>query len=310
MRVLSAAWCLVVVLGVVPVSAVEETIDDFTDANLPGSLLCVPTAPKPECPLNSFNLGVFVANSSNSVTDAGLSAVIGGARGLTVSVASCSFCGMGAFDDRVVAGADPAPMGLFCFNSTASADGSFELLYNAAGAGLDASLSFAEGIRVVVANIDASSFPFSVTVTLTSGANSAQTVQTLPNMAPLPSDVMLDFAFASFTGIAGIDLDHLSSIRILVDPSTAADLQVQHIETYGTPEMETDADCENGVDDDNDGVADCNDPDCVGQSPNCAAPAPALSPRSTVALLGLLASIGGFGILRLRRRGWSPGRPS
>jgi hypothetical protein len=299
MRLGSAVWWLVVVvLAAMPATADEVTIDDFTDANLPGSLLCVPTSPKPECPVNSFNLGVFAANSSTSVTDAGLSDVIGGVRGLTVSVATCSFCGMGQFDDRVVGGVDEAPIGLFCFNSTPSADGSFELLYNAGGAGLEASLSFAEGIRLLIANIDAASFPLTVTLTLTSGANSAQAAQTLPNMAPLPTDAILDFPFAAFMNIEAIDLDHLSSIRVGVDPSTAADLQIQQIETYGTPEAETA--CDDGVDDDNDGLIDCRDPDCVGQFPGCAALAPALSPASIALLLGVLASIGGFGILRLR----------
>ena len=300
MRVSLAVWCLAVVLGAAPASAVEEIIDDFNDASLPGSLLCVPSAPKPSCPANTFNLGVFAANSSNNVTDTMLADVLGGGRGLKVSVTACSFCGPGLFDDRVVAGADPDPMGLFCYASTPSADGSFELFYDAAGAGLNVSLIFAEGIRMLLANIDASSFPIDVTVTLTSGANSAQAMQTLPNMAPLPADAIVDFPFASFTGIDGIDLSNIGSIRILVDPATAADLQIQRIATYGTPEMETA--CDDGADDDNDGLVDCRDPDCVGHSPNCAALAPALSPAATVALLGLLASIGGVGIVRLHRR--------
>lgn len=300
MRVSLAVWCLAAVLGTAPAHAVEEIIDDFSDANLPGSLLCAPTTPNPACPVNGFNLGVFTANSTNSVTDTGLTDAIGGARSLAVSVGTCSFCGMGQFDDRVVAGADPDPMGLFCYNSTASADGSFGLLYDAAGAGLNASLIFAEGIRMLIANIDSSSFPLSVTLTLTSGANSAQATQTIPDMAPLPTDVILDFPYSSFTGIDGIDLSNIASIRVLVDPNTAADLQIQRIATYGTPEMETA--CDDGEDDDNDGLIDCRDPDCVGHSPNCAALAPALSPAATVALLGLLASIGGLGIVRLRRR--------
>jgi hypothetical protein len=115
----------------------------------------------------------------------------------------------------------------------------------------------------------------------------------------LPTDLILEFPFASFMDIAGIDLDHVSSIRVLVDPDTAADLQIQRIETYGTPETETA--CDDGADDDNDGLIDCRDPDCVGEFPGCAALAPALSPISLAALLGLLASVGGFGIVRLRR---------
>jgi hypothetical protein len=153
---------------------------------------------------------------------------------------------------------------------------------------------------MLVANIDAASFPFSVTVTLASGANSATAMQAVPNVMPLPTDLILDFAYSSFTGIDGVDLSNISSIRVLVDPSTAADLQIQRIATYGTPEMETA--CDDGLDDDNDGLVDCRDPDCVGYSRNCVALAPALSSAATVGLLGLLASIGGLGILRLRRR--------
>jgi hypothetical protein len=302
MRLTLAALCGVVVLGVVPAFAIEETIDDFTDANFPGTILCVPTAPKPDCPVNTFNLGVFVANTNTMASDSGLGGVLGGTRKLTVSVASCTFCGTGPFDDRVVGGADPAPMGLFCYNSTASADGSFELLYDAGGAGLGTSLNFAEGIRVALINIDASSFPLDLTVILSSGANSAQATQTVPNSAPLPTNLTLDFPYASFAGIQGINLGDLSAVRVLVDPAAAADLQVDGIETYGTPEKETGGDCEDGLDNDNDGVIDCSDPDCVGQSPNCAAAAPALAGTSILAALALLAAIGGWGIARLRAR--------
>jgi hypothetical protein len=288
-----------------PAFAVEEVIDDFSDASLPGTLLCVPEAPKPECTglMPPFNLGVFTANSSEAVADSGLSGVIGGTRALTVSVTDCTFCGTGQFDDRVVGGADPSPLGIFCFNSTAAADGSFELLYDADGAGLNTSLSFAEGIRVAIENIDASSFPLAVTVMLTSGANSAMATQTIPDPSPDPPplNLDLDFAFASMSGIGGIDLGDISAIKITLDLDTAGDLQLRSIQTFGTPDEEIGDDCTDGIDNDNDGLVDCADPDCVTQAPECAAPAPALSAPMAVGSLVLLSMIGWVGVVRLRR---------
>lgn len=308
-QIRSRRWALSLVSSLVLFApsafAVDEVIDDFSDASLPGTLLCVPEAPKPECMglMPPFNFGVFTANSSESVSDSGLSGVIGGTRGLTVSVTDCTFCGTGQFDDRVVGGVDPSPMGLFCFNTTAQANGSFELLYDAGGAGLSTSLSFAKGIRVAISNIDASSFPFDVMLMVTSGANSAMATQTIPDPAPdpAPTDLDLDFAFASMTGIGGIDLSDISAIKIGLDLDTAGDLQLRFVQTFGTPDQEIGDDCTNGVDDDNDGLIDCADPDCVTQAPECAAPAPALSAPMAAGSLVLLSMIGWIGVVRLRR---------
>jgi MYXO-CTERM domain-containing protein len=280
------------------VGAAELVIDDFSEALYPGTLFCVPTVSKPDCPANTFNLGVFTANSSTTATDQNLAGVVGGSRKLTVAATTCSFCGSGQFDDKVVAGADP---GLFCYNSTVGADGSFELQYDAAGAGLSTSVAFAQGIRVELVNIDASSFPLTVTLTLTSGANVAQAQQVINPGSPLPTALTLDFPFPSFTNIGAVDLFDIFSLSVGIDPNLAADLQVSNIQTYGTPTEESGPDCGNGLDDDNNGFIDCRDINCARTSDLCNAPAPALSPPMLAVGLAVLIGLGGIAILRRRR---------
>ena len=261
--------------------AVEVTIDDFSDAMPPpGTLLGDP-------PSNVLVDSVTTVTG----TDTGINGVVGGVRVLNVTVTGCTFCPV----DNVIVGVIPSAM-LLDFSSTSNADGTFELVYDAGGAGLDLSLIFAQGIRVPFVNVDPSAFPLEVMVTIATGGNSA----TKNIMLPMGlTDFDLDFPFAMFTGIAGVDIGDITSIRVLVNPSggsAAGDLQVGPITTFGTPINETPL-CDDGLDNDNDGGIDCNDPDC-----KCPAPAPALSPEMVpIALAALLAS-GLLGLLRLRRR--------
>jgi hypothetical protein len=234
--------------------------------------------------------------STVSATDNPVTGVIGGVRRLDVSITSCMFCGI---LDFTLVGVIPSSA-LLDYSSTAGADAAFELFYDAGGAGLNASLSFALGIRVPLIEVDAAVYPLTVTVRLDSGPNTATSTMTIPIGGLTLS---LDFPFAGFIGIAGIDLDNLSSIRVLVDPSggvAAGDLQVMPITTFGTPPNEPNDDCLNGEDDDNDGAVDCNDPDCIDVQ-ECIAPAPTLSPGMTALLLVVLSGIAFLAIARSRR---------
>lgn len=276
--------------------AVEQVIDGFSEAfPPPGTLLQnIPPSMMGDPPLNVFN---DVDASTVTGTDVGVGGVIGGVRQLDVTITDCVFCGFG---DSALVGVIPAD-GLLDYSTTTGANGKFELIYDAGGAGLNASLSFALGIRVSIINADPPVYPLTVMVTLASNSNMATSAMTIP-MGGMPN-VVLDFPFAGFTGIAGIDLDALSSIRVMVDPNGgdgAADMQFPPITTFGTPPEEPTDDCLNGEDDDNDGAVDCNDPDCV-LVPECSAPAPALSPGMTALLLGVLSGIAFLGIARSRR---------
>ncbi len=269
-----------------PGMAAELIVDDFSEAFAPpGTLRGDPAS----------NVLVDTANTTLTGTDMNVAGVLGGYRVLNVSVTTCMFC---PGFDNAIAGVIPEDM-LLDYAASAGADGSFELVYDAGGVGFDVSAAFATGIRLRLRNLDA--YPLSATITITSGANSAVSMLTLPN-GPIDND--LDFPFANFTGIAGIDLEHISTIRIAVNPNggeAAADLQMLGVTTYGTLIAEPPDDCQNGEDDDNDGVADCLDPDCV-VIPECKAPAPALSPGMMVCLLGVLIATGLAGMVRMRKR--------
>ncbi len=268
-----------------PGMAAELTVDDFSEAFAPpGTLRGDPAS----------NVLVDTVDTLTG-TDMNVSGVLGGYRVLNVSIASCMFC---PGFDNVITGVIPADM-LLDYAASAGADGSFELVYDAGGVGFNVSVAFATGIRLRLRNLDA--YPLSAMVTITSGANSAVSLLTLPNG---PFDVDLDFPFAAFIGIAGIDLEHISTISVSVNPNGgegAADLQMLGVTTYGTLIAEPPDDCQNGEDDDNDGVADCLDPDCV-VIPQCKAPAPALSPGMMACLLGVLIATGLAGMLRMRKR--------
>jgi len=58
-------------------------------------------------------------------------------------------------------------------------------------------------------------------------------------------------------------------------------------------------DCVDGIDNDDDGLIDCENPSCL-DNPICGQAAPALSPPSTLLLIGLLI---GLGLLTLSARG-------
>lgn len=263
----------------------EAIVDNFTDATA----------------LTTFVADMNVLQDSVGSTvrdDTGLMQVIGGTRSLTVQAVSLDF----PIADYVVAGVSLMPINFFEYNSRSGADGSTELLYDANGSGLNASLGFAQGVQVLIleADADATTLPgMDVTVTLTDGnmatASQTQTV-ILPvsPMTPLP----LDFPFSGF---AGIDPDNLFSIRVAIDPQKAGDTRLSLLGTFGTPLFESI--CDDGIDNNNNGLTDCQDPDCV-LFPGCARhPAPAMSPVAFLAAALLLALVAWTALRRTRARG-------
>jgi hypothetical protein len=275
-----AAVVVALCLSALPAVAAEQPIDDFSDASA----------------LTQFvpNTNVVITSVGSTVrVDPNLTGVIGQVRQLTVTATAL---GGGDF---ITSGVSLAPVTFLEYNSTVTADGAVELLFDRNGGGLNASLGFAQGIEVVIADADAAAvFPpgLDITVTLTDGnmhtASSTQTV-TLPvmPMTPLP----LQFPFSSF---AGIDPDNLFSIRVVIDPQIAGDLRLDVIQTYGTPLVETV--CNDGIDNNNNGFTDCQDQDCV-DFPGCATQAPSLSPLGLGLALKALAFIALAGLRRRRR---------
>jgi hypothetical protein len=261
-----------------PVKAAEAIIDDFSAAEAPpGTLLN--TNPGTE---NVYNdaLGTVMG------LDTAIAGVIGGNRKLNVQMIGCSGCP----GDNVIVGVEPSAK-ILDYNSTFGADAAFELIYDGGGM-LNRSLAFAEGIRLSFINIDLSSYPIEIMVTLTSDPNSASS-STIIGMGG--TDLIVDFPFSNFPTV---DVSNLSTITIFVNPNdgtNAGDLQMTGITTFGTP-TEEDPFCDDGVDNDNDDAIDCVDPDCLDVSP--CVQAPVMSPL----LIGLLVAVlGAGGILGVGR---------
>ena len=184
-------------------------------------------------------IGCVVGSGSCTRTDAipPLAGVLGGSR--TMTVASQSNLGM------IAAGAVPGPgstPGVFTYDSTVTADGFAELLYDSNGAGLGYDFSGATGIEVQVVASDCAAIGsgtpcppptagtpgYPITITL---------VDTLSHSASVSKNVLvttavnLDYQFASFSGV---DRTKIKSIKVRIDPLRAADLQVKAIQTYGS----------------------------------------------------------------------------
>jgi hypothetical protein len=209
---------------------------------------------------------VDMTGQSKTATDSGLTETIGGVRQLTVTATSVT----GAMSEQVVAGSDNSPPRL-CYQSTQRADGFVELVYDAGGSGLmPGELYRAKGIELDPIFADAAAVPFSIKVTLVDSANnSASSVQNgaLPILTCPPNCPAMLFPFTDFPGV---DVRQIRSISVQLDPNggvAAADFSLGPIRTYGTPNV-----------------------------------APALS---TGVITALGAMLGIFGLLKLRRAGWT-----
>lgn len=179
--------------------AAALTIDSFDDANT--------TAYPPGIVQNTVG--------STSVTDTGLTGVIGGVRQLTVTAFSLTV----PFVDNVTAGAAHL-QSFFTYSCTLGALGEFELLYDANGAGLNASLIGLNRVQLSVITADLSSVPYDVTVTLADNTQSISSTQTITT----PGGRAITFPMSDFFGL---DLNAIQSIELTVFPmSLAADLEL------------------------------------------------------------------------------------
>lgn len=270
----------------------EAAIDLFTDASA----------------LTQFVVDTNVRQDTVGSTvrvDPGLSGVIGEVRQLTVTMSSALLPPL----DAVVSGVQAPPIALLEYASSSGADGNVELLYDRNGNGLNATLAFAQGIRLIIAaaSLQCVTPGLDLTVTLTDSflmtAASTQTV-TLAVMPGMP--LTLDFPFSAF---AGVDPISLFSIAVAIDPQPSelggCDMELEGIRTFGTPTIETI--CDDGIDNNNNGFIDCADLDCEN-FPGCPHPAPALSPSGLGTAVALVAMFGVVGILRRRRTARQPRR--
>ncbi|HUL99555.1 MAG TPA: hypothetical protein VLU24_09125 [Mycobacterium sp.] len=177
-------------------------------------------------PLNVSQLTV----GSTTVLDTGLPDVLGGSRDLTVTATMVL---NPIVPDRVTAGIVPAPLGFLQYSSTDDANGSFQLVYNRNGAGLNADLSKAIGIEMDFL-ADLSAPPYDVTLTLSDNNSTFAVTQTVlcPALSCPDPEVIVRFHFADFPGI---NPARIQSIQLNVDPQDGgADLLVDRLVAFGT----------------------------------------------------------------------------
>jgi hypothetical protein len=121
---------------------------------------------------------------------------------------------------------DPAVKGL-SYASSGRADGALELIYNAGGRGLRKNLSSVQGISVAV-DADASSVPYTVTLTLRdSSTRSATTTKWITRSGAQQIDLL-------FRPSSSVSMRRIDQVRLVIDPPAAADLVVRRIETLAS----------------------------------------------------------------------------
>ena len=203
---LAAAVSVVGLTGAGPVGA-QQIIDDFSDA---GSNTVSPPGQA------RTTLG------TTTVTDAGLTGVIGGSRSLTITATA-----IGGGSPEVRAGVMPGAQ-VLDYSSTVLANGLMTLLYDANGVGLGADLSLGDGIQFSIV-ADASSTPYDVTVTISDGSITESSTQTVP-VSGLQN---LQFLYTAFPTV---NLASVFSVAITFNPNLAGDLEVAApVETFGEP---------------------------------------------------------------------------
>ncbi|MBI1813346.1 MAG: hypothetical protein HYR72_00015 [Deltaproteobacteria bacterium] len=159
---------------------------------------------------------------SLSANDTGLKGVLGGQRRVTVTVESQDSGDLDIVSADIVPGA-----GLFGYASSGGADGRFDLTYDAGGAGLNANLLSESGVLIDVAEADLSSVPYTITLVIADRSGRSGTI-TKASTSAGPQQVRL-----LLSALPKVDLAHVRSIVVSVNPQKSGDLQLNKIRTFG-----------------------------------------------------------------------------
>lgn len=191
---------------------------------------------------------------STTVTDTGLSQVVGGARTMIVEATVA-----GGANPEVVSGIIPS-FNLLSFSSSLLADGAVTLYYDANGVGLGLDLSLGTGIEFGLIT-DAAAVPYLVTLTLSDGIIMESDAQA----GLISGNAQIQFLYSNFPTV---DLANIDSIELTVDASAAGDFETTGpgIVTFGEPvcgdgvlDLANSEECDDGNSFDGDGC----DNDCT-----------------------------------------------
>jgi hypothetical protein len=216
-RTLIAGFLLAAVtLGVSPLSA-GQVVDNFDNVGGPNPWPVIRTTVGSTLTIEN---GLPVLNT------------IGGQRATTTTGDSFAVPGL----DNVTTTIVPFPPSLLDYATSAGADGSLNLFYNAGGGpgGLNANFSSETGITIDFLLFDhAGGVDMPVTVTVSDGTNLA----TLTNLLTSPGAQSVFFGFAGFAGIGGVDMSSVDSLNFFFDAQLAHDFRLDFIgTTTGVPE--------------------------------------------------------------------------
>jgi hypothetical protein len=203
----------------------EVPIDDFSQADKTGMLLLLNNASS--------------AMPSTTATDSGLSGVIGGVRQLTVSADGPIPVGQEVCA-KVDTAVNPDLTPGLSSNSSFNGRGTFDLLYDAGGVGLDVDLSQFKGIRfrpnVVDAGVGGSPVMYKLTLVDESSNTASATVSSAQScFQPDPQTPCDEHRFL-FSDFSGISLRHIRSIMLSIASDNAFDAIIGPITLFGSTE--------------------------------------------------------------------------
>ncbi|HVN86404.1 MAG TPA: hypothetical protein VMW17_16340 [Candidatus Binatia bacterium] len=217
-------------------------VDDFSSATtngMPNPIFgCTPGSGQGTCFITDTNVAQSVLGST-TVIDAPLADVLGGSRTLTVVADSLQSV---TPPDLVVAGVVPL-VSFLEYDSTSQADGRVELRYNGQGAGLNLALTLHSGIRVIILDADDAAVNceggvlnctpgYEVTVTLTDAEEGGHVASATKNVLLPGGPLALTFPVSDLSGLQGLQLNSIFSIRVAINPNTAGDLRLDRIEIF------------------------------------------------------------------------------
>lgn len=166
----------------------------------------------------------FTLPATMTITETGLSGVLGGQRKSTIEFTSLTSPSNG---QQVRGVMDTSGPGVLSFNQDNLANGKLTLQYNFAAT----NFATHAGLAIDFLNIEAGTT--TITVTITDGGSSTSS-QTLNIPPPGTGPFTLFLPFTGFTGTA--NLATLTSISFVIDGSTSQDFGINNLYAYEVPE--------------------------------------------------------------------------